>query len=72
MGIFKLSKRPCHWCTESEIHQCLYRSKFILEHTNASGFFQLPLRSGKLEFQSTAADLAFLIGQLQTLPVTVQ
>ena len=42
------------------------------EHANADGLSQFPMDKGKSESQSTSADCAFIIGQLQALPVTVE
>ena len=39
---------------------------------NANGLSRLPLQCGKPECQSTSADAAFVIGQVQALPVTAE
>ena len=42
------------------------------EHANADGLSQLPLQGEKPECQSSTADTAFVIGQVQALPVTAE
>ena len=42
------------------------------EHANADGLSRLPLPCGKPECLSTSADAAFVIGQVQALPVTAE
>ena len=42
------------------------------EHANADGLSQLPLQNEKPECQSSTADVVFVIGQVQALPVTAE
>ena len=42
------------------------------EHANADGLSRLPLQGEKPECQSSTADAAFVIGQVQVLPVTAE
>ena len=42
------------------------------EHANADGLSRLPLPCEKPECLSTSADAAFVIGQVQALPVTAE
>ena len=42
------------------------------EHANADGLSRLPLQGEKPECQSSTADAAFVIGQVQALPVTAE